>query len=235
MPAEINDKNEGRQMGKRAISAAACALAAGILIGPGLAQEVKQEAKSASNQAKISSVTQDQLNAADKNAKNFLLTNGNYAQTRFHPARQIGRDNVKNLHVAWIFQTDVKESLETSPIVFDGVMYVTTSFSHVYALDAKTGAEIWHYKHKMGPVTTYCCGSNNRGVQVLGDLVYLATLDAKLVALNAKSGDVVWQSDIADPELGYSETMAPTVIKDKVLIGTNGGEYGIRGFLKAYD
>ena len=164
-----------------------------------------------------------------------MLTNGNYAQTRFHPARQITRDNVKNLHAAWIFQTDVKESLETSPIVVDGVMYVTTSFSHVYALDAKTGAEIWHYKHKMGPVTTYCCGPNNRGVQVLGDLVYLATLDAKLVALNAKTGDVAWQSDIADPELGYSETMAPTVIKDKVLIGTNGGEYGIRGFLKAYD
>jgi alcohol dehydrogenase (cytochrome c) len=222
-------------MGKRAISAAAFALASGILTGPGLAQEVKQDAKSASSQAKISSVTQDQLNAADKNASNFLLTNGNYAQTRFHPAKQIGRDNVKNLHVAWIFQTDVKESLETSPIVIDGVMYVTTSFSHVYALDAKTGAEIWHYKHKMGPVTTYCCGPNNRGVQVLGDLVYLGTLDAKLVALNAKTGDVAWQTDIADPELGYSETMAPTVIKDKVLIGTNGGEYGIRGFLKAYD
>ena len=103
---------------------------------------------------------------------NFLLTNGNYAQTRFYPARQIDRDNVKKLHVAWIFQTDVKESLETSPIVVDGVMYVTTSFSHVYALDAKTGEQLWHYNHKMGPITTYCCGPNNRGVQVLGDLVY---------------------------------------------------------------
>jgi len=222
-------------MGKRSILAVALAGVAGILIGPVFAQEVKQEAKSISGKAKISSVSQDQLNKADSNANNFLLTNGNYAQTRFHPARQIGRNNVKNLHVAWIFQTEVKESLETSPIVINGIMYVTTSFSHVYALDAKTGAEIWHYKHKMGPVTTYCCGPNNRGVQVLGDLVYLATLDAKLVALNAKTGDVVWQSDIADPELGYSETMAPTVIKDKVLIGTNGGEYGIRGFLKAYD
>ena len=188
-----------------------------------------------SGQATISPVTQQQLDSADKSVNNFLLTNGNYAQTRFHPARQIGRDNVKGLRVAWIFQTDVKESLETSPIVIDGVMYVTTSFSHVYALDAKTGAEIWHYKHKMGPVTTYCCGPNNRGVQILGDLVYLATLNSKLVALKAKTGDVVWQSDIADPELGYSETMAPTVIKDKVLIGTNGGEYGIRGFVKAYD
>src|SRR5258708_8587554 len=86
----------------------------------------------------------------------------------------------------------------------------------------------------MGPGTTYCCGPNNRGVQVLGDLVYLATLDSKLVALNAKTGDVAWQSDIADPELGYSETMAPTVIKDKGLIGTNARENSLRGFVKPY-
>jgi PQQ-dependent dehydrogenase (methanol/ethanol family) len=209
---------------------------AGLLTGPAKAQqETKQEAKTTAGQAMIAPVTQDQLNAAAKNSKNFLLTNGNYAQTRFYPAKQISRDNVKNLHVAWIFQTDVKESLETSPIVVDGVMYVTTSFSHVYALNAKTGEQIWHYNHKMGPITTYCCGPNNRGVQVLGNLVYLATLDAKLVALNAKTGEVVWTTDIADPEQGYSETMAPTVVKDKVLIGTNGGEYGIRGFLRAYD
>jgi len=142
---------------------------------------------------------------------------------------------VKNLHVAWIFQTDVKESLETSPIVVDGVMFVTTSFSHVYALDAKTGQQLWHYAHKMGPITVYCCGPNNRGVQVLNDRVYLATLDSKLIALNAKTGEVVWTTNIADPELGYSETMAPTVVNDKVLIGTNGGEYGIRGFVRAYD
>ena len=216
-----------------------CAASFGVacfLTGPGSAQqEVKQQPKSVMGQAPVSPVTQQQLNAADKNASNFLLTNGNYAQTRFHPARQIDRGNVKNLHVAWIFQTDVKESLETSPIVVDGVMYVTTSFSHVYALDAKTGAQLWHYNHKMGLVTTFCCGPNNRGVQVLGDLVYVATLDSKLVALKAKTGEVAWQTQIADPELGYSETMAPTVINDKVLIGTNGGEYGIRGFVKAYD
>jgi alcohol dehydrogenase (cytochrome c) len=222
-------------MNRFSIVCAALFGVAGLLAGSSSAQETKQEAKPASGQAKVAPVTQQQLNAADKNVNNFLLTNGNYAQTRFHLAKQIDRDNVKNLHVAWIFQTDVKESLETSPIVVDGVMYVTTSFSHVYALDAKTGEQLWHYNHKMGLVTTYCCGPNNRGVQVLGDLVYVATLDSKLVALNAKTGEVVWQTDIADPELGYSETMAPTVIKDKVLIGTNGGEYGIRGFLKAYD
>ena len=102
-------------------------------------------------------------------------------------------------------------------------------------LTPRPAQQLWHYNHKMGPVTTYCCGPNNRGVQVLGDLVYLATLDSKLVALNAKTGEVVWKTNIADPELGYSETMAPTVVKDKVLIGTNGGEYGIRGFVRAYD
>jgi PQQ-dependent dehydrogenase (methanol/ethanol family) len=125
--------------------------------------------------------------------------------------------------------------METSPIVVNGVMYVTTSFSHVYALDARTGEELWHFQPKLGPITTYCCGPNNRGVAVYDDKVYVATLDAKLVALNAKTGSVVWQTDIADPELGYSETMAPTAVKGKILIGTNGGEYGIRGFVKAYD
>ena len=211
--------------------------AAGLALAfqPAIAQEVKQDTKAAAMQAHATSLSQDRLNKADKDAKNFLLTNGNYAQTRFHPARQINRGNVGKLHVAWIFQTEVKESLETSPIVVDGVMYVTTSFSHAYALDARTGKELWHYKHKMGPITTYCCGPNNRGVQVLGDMVYLATLDSKLVALKAKTGEVAWQADIADPEKGYSETMAPTVIKDKVLVGTNGGEYGIRGFVKAFD
>ncbi|MDE2065217.1 MAG: quinonprotein alcohol dehydrogenase, partial [Bradyrhizobium sp.] len=91
-------------------------------------QEVKQDGKSQAGNAKVSPVTQSQLNSADKNSKDFLLTNGNYAQTRFYPAKQINRDNVKHLHVAWIFQTDVKESIETSPIVVDGVMYVTTSY-----------------------------------------------------------------------------------------------------------
>lgn len=223
-------------MKKSSIGYAALLGLACLFSGPSDAQqEVKQATPTASRQAKVTPVTQALLNAADKNASNFLLTNVNYAQTRFHPAKQINRDNVKNLHVAWIFQTDVKESLETSPIVVDGVMFVTTSYSHVYALDAKTGEQLWHYNHKMGPITTFCCGPNNRGVQVLNDMVYLATLDSKLIALNAKTGDVVWTTDIADPELGYSETMAPTVVNDKVLIGTNGGEYGIRGFVRAYD
>jgi outer membrane protein assembly factor BamB len=87
----------------------------------------------------------------------------------------------------------------------------------------------------MGPVTTYCCGPNNRGVAVYDDKVYLATLDSQLVALDAKTGSLLWETQIADPELGYSETMAPTAVDGKILIGTNGGEYGIRGFVRAYD
>jgi PQQ-dependent dehydrogenase (methanol/ethanol family) len=201
----------------------------------GGAQEIKQATGEAARSVAVTPVTQDMLDRAASDAKNFLHTNGDYNQQRFHPNKQITPGNVKRLHPAWIFQTEVKESMETSPIVVNGVMYVTTSFSHVYALDAKTGEELWHYKHNMGPITTYCCGPNNRGVAVFEDKVFLATLDAKLVALDAKTGKIVWQSTIADPELGYSETMAPTVVNGKVLIGTNGGEYGIRGFVKAYD
>jgi alcohol dehydrogenase (cytochrome c) len=183
----------------------------------------------------MSTVTQDLLNRAGGDGNNFLLTNGDYRQHRYYPNSQINRMNVARLRPAWIFQTDVMESMETSPIVVNGIMYVTTSYDHVYALDARTGEQLWHYKHKLGPITTYCCGPNNRGVAAYEDKIYLATLDSKLVALDAKTGKLVWQSEIADPELGYSETMAPTAIKGKILIGTNGGEYGIRGFVKAYD
>jgi alcohol dehydrogenase (cytochrome c) len=198
----------------------------------GLSQEV---AKPAPKYGDMSTVTQDLLNRAGTDGNNFLLTNGDYRQQRYYPNSQINRANVARLRPAWIFQTDLMESIETSPIIVNGIMYVTTSYDHVYALDARTGEQLWHYKHKLGPITTYCCGPNNRGVAAYEDKIYLATLDAKLVALDAKTGKVAWQSDIADPELGYSETMAPTAVKGKILVGTNGGEYGIRGFVKAYD
>ena len=208
----------------------------GLLSSAALAgEEIKQETATKGSAAPVPAVSQDMLSAAGKDANNFLHTNGNYDQTRYHPANQINTGNVGKMHVAWIFQTDVKESLETTPIVVNGVMYVTTSFSHVYALNAKTGEMYWHYKHKMGPITTFCCGPNNRGVAIADDKVFVATLDAKLLALDAKTGSVLWEAQVGDPELGYSETMAPTVVNGKVLIGTNGGEYGIRGFVKAYD
>ena len=178
-------------------------------------------------------VTQDQLNAAAGDLNNFLHTNGNYGQTRYFPSKQINTSNVGKLRAAWIFQTEVQDVLATTPIIANGVMYVTTAFNHVYALNAKTGEEYWHYKHAMAPVTTSCCGPINRGVAVYNDKVYMATVDAKLVALDAKSGSVVWQTEIADSSHGYAETMAPTAVDGKILIGTSGGEFGIRGFMTA--
>jgi len=180
-------------------------------------------------------VDQSKLTAAAKDADNFLHSNGSYDQSRFYPAKQINSGNVGQLRPAFTFQTEVLESMETAPIVIDGVMYLTTSYNHVYAIDAVSGKELWHYKHKMGPVTTYCCGPNNRGVAIMGDRVFMGTLDARLVALDAKTGKLIWNTEIADPELGYSETMAPVAVNGRILIGTNGGEYGIRGFVKSFD
>jgi alcohol dehydrogenase (cytochrome c) len=199
------------------------------------AQEVPQAGGAAGGLPKAVSVSQSQLSQAGAQGNNWLHTQGNYDQTRFYPGNQINTKTVKKLRPTFVFQTEVIESMETAPIVVDGVMFLTTSYNHVYAIDAVTGKQFWHYKHKMGPVTTFCCGPNNRGVAISGDRLFMGTLDAKLVALDAKTGNVLWEKQIADPEKGYSETMAPTVVDGKVLIGTNGGEYGVRGFLKAYD
>src|SRR5436309_4486020 len=117
---------------------------------PASAQEVKQDSKMAVRAAGATNVTQQQLDEAAKDSNNFLHTNGNYGQTRFYPNKHINKDNVGKLHPAWIFQTEVKESMETSPIVVNGTMFATTSYSHVYAIDAKTGAELWHFKPKRG-------------------------------------------------------------------------------------
>ncbi|WP_246024865.1 pyrroloquinoline quinone-dependent dehydrogenase [Paraburkholderia dinghuensis] len=183
----------------------------------------------------LAPVTQAQLDGAAHNSIDWLHSNGSYDQTRYFPGTQINTANVAKLRPAFIVQTAVNESMETAPIVSNGIMFITTSFNNVYAVDAADGKEFWHYKHKMGPVTTFCCGPNNRGVAISGDRLFMGTLDSKLVALDAKTGKLLWESQIGDPEQGYSETMAPTVVDDKVLIGTNGGEYGIRGFVKAFN
>jgi PQQ-dependent dehydrogenase (methanol/ethanol family) len=217
--------------------AGAAAIAAAALIGGGIAsaQEVAGGATTTTKAlAAGPNITQAALDAAAGDAKNWIHANGSYDQTRYYPGAQITAGNVSKLKPAFVFQTAVLESMETAPIVVDGVMYLTTSFNHLYAIDAATGEEFWHYKHKLGPIVTVCCGNNNRGVAIEGGRLFMGTIDAKLVALDAKTGKVLWEKQIADPEKGYSETMAPTVVDGKVLIGTNGGEYGVRGFLKAY-
>lgn len=218
-----------------AMLAAAVALAGGISFA--VAQEISGGATTASMpmSGKLGAVSQKRLDGADMEKTNWLQVNGGYSQTRFFPGNQISTKNVHKLRPAFIFQTAVLESMETAPLVVDGVMFLTTSYNHVYAIDAKTGAEFWHYAHPMGPITVYCCGPNNRGVAALDGRLFMGTLDAKLVALDAKTGAKLWETQIEDPELGYSETMAPVAADGKVLIGTNGGEYGVRGFVKAFD
>jgi PQQ-dependent dehydrogenase (methanol/ethanol family) len=213
--------------------AAALASACGLAVAAEI--EGGGTSSSAPIPSKLAPVSQSMLDAAEGNKDAWLHSNMGYSNSRYHPADQINSGNVAKLVPAFVFQTEVRESMETSPIVVNGVMFLTTSYNHVYAVDAVTGQEFWHYKHKMGPITTYCCGPNNRGVAVLDDTLYMGTLDAKLVALDAKTGKVKWSQQIADPEKGYSETMAPVAVNGKVLIGTNGGEYGIRGFVKAFD
>ena len=224
-------KNETRDLFTGVAFVAGVALAACAV-----AQEVPQKpATTGGAVAKNIDVSQDMLTRAGGQSTNWLHTNGSYDQRRFYPGTQINAQNVKSLRPVFVVQTEVVESMETAPIVVDGVMYLTTSYNHVYAVDAATGKEFWHYKQKMGPVTTFCCGPNNRGVAISGGRLFMGTLDAKLVALDAKSGKLLWETQIADPEKGYSETMAPTVVDNKVLIGTNGGEYGVRGFVKAFN
>jgi alcohol dehydrogenase (cytochrome c) len=192
-------------------------------------------ADNTASMARPGSLSQERLNSAAENSADFLITHGNYAQTRYHPADRINTRTVKDLKLAWTFQVDVTESIQGAPIVYDGVMYLTTSYNHLFAVDAKTGKELWQYIHVMDPAVPICCGPNNRGVAASGDLVYLATLDAKLVALNAKTGSVVCSEQLADPLKGYSITAAPTAVDGKILIGLAGAEYGIRGALKALD
>jgi PQQ-dependent dehydrogenase (methanol/ethanol family) len=219
----------------RAAAVAIAALAVGF--GAAQAQEVSGAATTVAKpmSGNLVSITGDMLQKAAADPKNWIHSNGNYDNTRYYPGAQINAGNVGKMRPAFVFQTAVLESMETSPIVINGVMFLTTSFNHVYAIDAVTGEEFWHYKHKMGPITTYCCGPNNRGVAVEGGTLFMGTLDAKLVALDAKTGKLLWETQIADPDKGYSETMAPVVVEGKVLIGTNGGEYGVRGFVKAFD
>jgi alcohol dehydrogenase (cytochrome c) len=152
---------------------------------------------------------------------------------RYSSLKQVDPANVGRLVPAFVFQTGVVDSFETTPLVAGNTMFLTAPHDHVFAVDARTGKRLWHYEHKLGQ-TAFCCGPVNRGVALLGDLVYLGTLDGKLVALDRASGKVRWQAQVgADP--GFGLTMAPLVYKDEVIVGGSGGEFGVRGTVSAYD
>lgn len=171
--------------------------------------------------------------AAD--GQNWLTYSGNMAGHRYSPLAQITRDNVSKLRPVWIHQVDDPNKIETSPLVRDGIVYITEPPSNAAALDARTGRPLWRYRRALPKEARNCCGQVNRGLAILGDTLYLGTLDARLVALDARTGVVKWETEIADYKIGYSITAAPLVVKDKVIVGVSGGEYGIRGHIDAID
>jgi alcohol dehydrogenase (cytochrome c) len=183
----------------------------------------------------VAQVTYDRLLRAAAEPQNWLTYSGSYLSQRHSTLREVTPANVANLELKWTLQNQVFGAWQSSPLVVDGVMYVTQRPNDVLAVDAKSGRVFWQYRHVVSPDARVCCGSNNRGVAILGDRLFLATLDAHLVALDATNGKPLWNIAIADPALGYSMTMAPLVVKDKVLVGVGGGEYGIRGFIAAFD
>src|SRR5438093_1546587 len=171
------------------------------------------------------SVTDRMLTNAAADARNWSSYGKDYSNTRYTSSKQIDTQNVGALVPRWVYQTGGPiGSFETTPLVVDGVMYLTTPFNHAIALDARTGRQVWRYEHKQGSNPIICCGPNNRGLAVAYGRVYMATLDAHLVALDQETGKVVWDVQVADPTAGYSLTIAPLAYKGMIIVGNSGAE-----------
>jgi alcohol dehydrogenase (cytochrome c) len=172
--------------------------------------------------------------AAD-DAGNWRTYGKNHSGWRYSELEEIQTNNVARLAPEWIFQTGVAGKNETTPLVFDRQMYATSLSNHAFALDARTGRPIWRYSRLVPEGVNLCCGQVNRGFAVLGDTLFKVNIEATLVALDRKTGTVLWETKVEDHKKGYSATVAPLVVKDKVLIGIAGAEFGTRGFVDAYD
>jgi alcohol dehydrogenase (cytochrome c) len=196
----------------------AVALAVGLFILPACAQ-----------------VTSERLLHADREPQNWLMYSGDYAGHRFSSLHEITVANAEKLAPKWVYQTMAGGKFETTPLVIDGILYGTGQDDRAFALDARTGRPIWQYQRGLPSDIRPCCGRVNRGLAILGDKVFMGTLDSHVLALDTKTGNVVWDVTAVDYTKGYSFTLAPLVIKDSVLVGVSGGEYGIRGFIDAYD
>lgn len=184
----------------------------------------------------IQPITPDELVHAASDVGEWLTYSGSYAAQRYSRLSTINRDNVAQLHVAWVRQLLSKggRRLEVSPIVRGSIMYVTTLPSEVYALDAASGQVIWKFTHEISSRLALCC-EGNRGVAVLGSRLFFGTMDAHLIALDANTGELLWDVTVADSSKGYAITAAPLAIGDMIVIGIAGGDFATRGFLDAYD
>lgn len=183
----------------------------------------------------FSPVTWERLvNAADE-PENWMMYSGTLDSQRYSRLDQIDKSNVTELEMKWSYQIPVIDRAETVPTVVDGIMFITEAPSNLTAVDAQTGRIYWRYDHELPDDLRICCGRNNRGVAILGETLFMSTLDAHLVAIDARTGNVLWDREVADHQAGYSKTAAPLIVKDKVVTGIAGGEFGIRGFIDAYD
>jgi alcohol dehydrogenase (cytochrome c) len=172
---------------------------------------------------------------SDNEPQSWLTYGGNYLDQRFSRLKQIDKQNVGQLKMAWVYQLRRQGIVEASPIVVDGIMYLTEPPSTVTALDVRTGRPLWTWIPVLKNVVAIGLYQTNRGVAALNDCVYVATIDAHLVALDAKTGAVRWNVVVADNAKGYAITQAPLALDGKIIVGTGGAEAGIRGFLDAYD
>src|SRR5258706_343969 len=172
---------------------------------------------------------------ADKEPQNWLTYSGTMMSQRYSQLTQVTPQNVKNLEQQWVFQARSLEKFEATPLVVDGIMYTVQAPNDVVALDPVTGRVFWTYSYSPSPQSRPCCGRVNRGVAIVGDTLFMGTIDAHLVAIDAKNGRLLWNTTVAKDESGYAITHAPLVVKDKVIVGVAGGEFGIRGFIAAYD
>jgi alcohol dehydrogenase (cytochrome c) len=200
-----------------------CLLAAGLVSAAGLQAQVAPE----------------RLLAAEAEPGNWLLYHGDYDGQRHTDLEQITPANVGNLELKWIWQVrsaaGAAQKFEATPLVVDGVMYTVSPPNDVVALDARTGRVFWTYAYAPANEARVCCGRVNRGLAIHGDTLFMGAIDGRLLAIDAKSGQLKWNIAVGDPSLGYALTVAPLVVGDKVIVGPAGGEYGIRGFIAAYD
>jgi PQQ-dependent dehydrogenase (methanol/ethanol family) len=185
----------------------------------------------------VAEVDEARLTKADQDAANWLSYGRTYSEQRFSPLARITADNAKELGLAWYADFDINRGQEATPLIIDGVMYVSTAWSKVRAFDAKTGRALWSYDPEVPRELGVrgCCDVVNRGVAAWKRKIYLGTFDGRLVALDAGTGKPVWSVITVDPSKPYTITMAPRVIKGRVVIGNSGSEYGVRGYISAYD
>ncbi len=180
-------------------------------------------------------VSYERLLHSEKEPRNWMTYSGGYSSWRYSTLDQINTTNVSHLAMQWAFQSAELGQFETTPLAVDGVIYGTAPNDRAFAIDARTGRAIWRYQRVLPAKIQVCCGMVNRGFAVLGNRLFMATLDAHLLALDTKTGNVIWDVVAADYHLGYSFTVAPLAVKNAIIVGTSGGEYGIRGFVDAFD